>query len=97
MINQINRPFTLQEDDTEATLNVKLWGFMIAIVLTLFASLLWTGISLVGISLLSLAFGLIIISLINQRKSGVANWGTVIAGQLLGVSGILILLITLFL
>ena len=93
MINQINQPFT-KEENNQQSLNVKFFGIMIGIALTMLASFIWAGLPLVGIGFLSLAFGLIISSLMSQRKSGETHWGTVILGQFIGICGIMLLFIS---
>ncbi len=60
-------------------------------VLSLLASLWWSGLALVGVSLLALAAVCIIMALIINRTSEQPAWGLAIAGQAAGVLGTAVL------
>ncbi len=65
----------------------------LALPLILLASLLWSGVVLVGVAFLCLAVGLLVAGLVSQRYYGVSAWGTVIMGQLVGMGGVVVLLL----
>lgn len=78
-----------QED--ESRMPVGLTAVILALPLTLLASLFWAGMALVGIGMLILAAGLITMSLISVRHYHTPAWGMVIMGQLIGVAGTAVL------
>lgn len=78
-------------DETESGKGRWFTAVFITVVLALLASLWWSGLALIGVSLLALAAVCIIMALIINRTSEQSAWGLAIAGQASGVLGTAIL------
>ncbi|NJN54278.1 MAG: hypothetical protein HC804_05670 [Anaerolineae bacterium] len=74
--------------------NSGVWVMVVILtaVLTFLTSFWWSGLALVGTSLLIFAALLIIFALIITRSSGQSAWGMAIVGQAAGVLGTAVLL-----
>lgn len=82
--------FPLENEQTMP--NKWLTAVAMATPFTFLASLVWSGLLLVGFGLLALAFGLISAALISVRVYQTPAWGTVLVGQGVALLGILVLL-----
>ncbi|MBX3060303.1 MAG: hypothetical protein KF770_27915 [Anaerolineae bacterium] len=78
-------------NETESGKRRQLTAVLVTAVLTLLASLWWSGLALIGVSLLALAVVCIIMALIINRTTGQPAWGLAIAGQAAGVLGTAVL------
>lgn len=78
-------------DETESGKGRQLTAVLVTAVLTLLASLWWSGLALIGVSLLALAAVCIIMALIINRATAQPAWGLAIAGQAAGVLGTAVL------
>ncbi len=78
-------------DETESGRGRWFTAVFITVILTLLASLWWSGLALVGVSLLALAAVCIIMALIINRTSEQPAWALALAGQAAGVLGTAVL------
>lgn len=85
--------FPLSVEDEQTMFNKWLTAVVIAVPLTFLASLVWSGLVLLGFAVLALAFGLISAALISVRLYQTPTWGTVMLGQVVALIGIVILLL----
>lgn len=93
----MNQPVTHYQEETSSAINPAYWGTFIGVILTLCSSFVWSGLVLVGMGLLSLSFGLILVTIYNHHYHSESNWSSVLIGQFFGVCGIALLLISTFL